>query len=162
MGIFNRTKAGSGGLPLANPSQDPSQDPVLDSEPNSARLSGDVTSPAIQDPPLEREAGPKDYIRVFTYAKRQDIIFLVAAALSSIAAGVTMPLMVAVFGQLVENFSSFDAPDGKAQDAFDDTMNKGSLYITGLFIARLGLNYINKVRNCLECPMDSYMAVRRC
>ncbi|KAI8669950.1 ABC transporter [Fusarium sp. Ph1] len=140
MRIFNRTKAGRGGPPLADPSQGPSQD----SELNCVRLSGDVASPAIEDPPREREAGLKDYVRVFTYAKRQDIIFLVAAALSSIAAGVTMPLMVAVFGQLVENFSSFDAPDGKTQDAFDDTMNRGSLYITGLFIARLGLNYINK------------------
>lgn len=162
MRIFNRTKAGRGGPPLAYPSQDPSQDPVLGSELNCARLSGDVASPAIEDPPREREAGLKDYIRVFTYAKRQDIIFLVAAALSSIAAGVTMPLMVAIFGQLVENFSSFDAPDGKTEDAFDDTMNRGSLYITGLFIARLGLNYINKVRNCLECPMNSYMTVGRC
>ncbi|KAK3312060.1 P-loop containing nucleoside triphosphate hydrolase protein [Apodospora peruviana] len=144
MRIFNRIKAGRGDPPLADPSQDLSQDPALDSEPNFARLSDDVASPTIEEPPREREAGLKDYIRVFTYAKRQDIIFLVAAALSSIAAGVTMPLMVAVFGQLVENFSSFDAPDGKTQGAFDDTTNKGSLYITGLFIARLGLNYINK------------------
>lgn len=93
----------------------------------------------------ERQAGPKDYIRVFSYAKRWDIFFMVAAAISSVAAGVTMPLMIAVFGRLVENFSKFDAPDGQSPQSFDDTLNQGSLYIAGLFIARFGLNYINKV-----------------
>ena len=94
----------------------------------------------------ERQPGVKDYIRVFSYAKRWDVTFMVAAALSSIAAGVTMPLMIAIFGRLVANFSNFTAPDGKSQGSFDDTLNQGALYITGLFVARFGLNYINKVK----------------
>lgn len=93
----------------------------------------------------ERQAEFKDYIRIFSYAKRQDTILLVAAALSSAAAGVTMPLMIAVFGRLVGNFNDFDAPDGKSQQSFNNTLNQGSLYITGLFIARFVLTYINRV-----------------
>lgn len=49
----------------------------------------------------EREAGFKDYLRIFSYATKWDILMMVAGGLASIGGGVTLPLMNVVFGKLV-------------------------------------------------------------
>ena len=93
----------------------------------------------------EREATFKDYLRVFGYATRFDFALMAAGAVASIGGGITLPLMNVVFGKLVGNFSSFGNPDGTPDLAsFRSTLNRQSLYIFALFIARFGLNYINK------------------
>jgi hypothetical protein len=48
-----------------------------------------------------------------------------------------------VFGKLVGNFSAF--PVSLTPDEFRRQLDRQALYIFGLFIARFGLNYINKV-----------------
>ena len=92
----------------------------------------------------EREPSIKDYIRVFTYANKWDILMLVAACTASVGAGITLPLMNVVFGRQIGNINAF-AGDAQAATTFQDTLNKQSLYMFALFIARFGLNYINKV-----------------
>ncbi|AEO70297.1 uncharacterized protein THITE_2121528 [Thermothielavioides terrestris NRRL 8126] len=93
----------------------------------------------------EREATPADYFRVFTYATKWDFVLMAAAAIASMGAGTTLPLMNVVFGRLVGNFTSYTAPGGgQSADEFSSQLNRMSLYIFALFIARFGLNYINK------------------
>jgi ABC-type multidrug transport system fused ATPase/permease subunit len=92
----------------------------------------------------EREAGIKDFLRIFSYATKWDYVLMVTATLASIGAGITMPLMNVVFGRLVNNFTSFTGPGAASIDEFRDVLNRQSLYIFALFIARFGLNYINK------------------
>lgn len=95
----------------------------------------------------EREATFKDYLRVFTYATKWDYLLMAGAAVASIGAGITMPLMNVVFGRLIGSFNSYAGPedsDAEAQAAFNRVLNKQALYMFALFIARFGLNYINK------------------
>uniref|UniRef100_L7JDC7 Lipid A export ATP-binding/permease protein msbA n=2 Tax=Pyricularia oryzae TaxID=318829 RepID=L7JDC7_PYRO1 len=67
----------------------------------------DKVTPTVSARP-EREATFKDYVRVFSYAKKFDYVLMVAAAIASIGAGTTLPLMNVLFGRLVNNFTSFD------------------------------------------------------
>ncbi|KAL2129701.1 hypothetical protein VTI74DRAFT_7418 [Chaetomium olivicolor] len=92
----------------------------------------------------EREATPSDYFRVFTYAKPLDFVLMAAAAIASIGAGITLPLMNVVFGRLVGNFTSYFTPNAQSVSDFSSQINRMSLYMFALFIARFGLNYINK------------------
>ncbi|RYP45320.1 hypothetical protein DL768_008304 [Monosporascus sp. mg162] len=92
----------------------------------------------------EREPSFKDYIRVFSYAKKWDIVLLTAAAIASAGTGVTMPLMIVVFGRLVGSFNDYATPNAQMQQDFNDILNKQCLYMFALFITRFGLNYIAK------------------
>ncbi|RYP82146.1 hypothetical protein DL769_001751 [Monosporascus sp. CRB-8-3] len=92
----------------------------------------------------EREPSFKDYIRVFSYAKIWDIVLLIAAAIASAGTGVTMPLMIVIFGRLVSSFNDYAAPNAQMRQDFNDTLNQQCLYLFALFITRFGLNYIAK------------------
>lgn len=92
----------------------------------------------------EREASAADYFRVFGYATKRDFALMVTAALASIGAGTTMPLMNIVFGRLVGDFNNYFTPSAQSADNFSAQINRMSLYMFALFIARFGLNYINK------------------
>lgn len=59
----------------------------------------------------EREATMKDYFRVFSYAKKLDYALIGFGVIASIGAGVTLPLMNIVFGQLVGEFNDFATVD---------------------------------------------------
>ncbi|KAH6853664.1 P-loop containing nucleoside triphosphate hydrolase protein [Chaetomium sp. MPI-CAGE-AT-0009] len=92
----------------------------------------------------EREATAADYFRVFTYAKKWDFVLMATAAIASMGAGTTMPLMNVVFGRLVGDFNNYFSPNGQEAAEFSAQINRMSLYMFALFIARFGLNYINK------------------
>lgn len=100
----------------------------------------------------EREAGPKDYFRIFSYARAWDILLIILAILSSIGAGTTLPLMNVIFGKLVNDFNSVPGSEtdvdpeeyAKRAEHFEDLVNRQSLILFLLFIARFVLNYINK------------------
>ncbi|KAF6841568.1 ABC transporter [Colletotrichum musicola] len=87
----------------------------------------------------EREAGIKDYLRVFSYATKWDIFAYFAAGIASIGAGTTLPLMNIVFGQLVDEFNNITDLEG-----FRKVADRQALYLFILFLARFILNYINK------------------
>lgn len=93
----------------------------------------------------EREPSFKDYLRIFSYAKPWDFLLMVTAAFASIGAGITMPLMNVVFGKLVGNFNQYFTPGAQSADEFQAQLDRQALYMFALFIARFGLNYINKV-----------------
>lgn len=104
---------------------------------------GTSVGPKVQP---ERRATFKDYLRVFSYATPLDFVFMVLGALASIGGGVTLPLMNVVFGRLVGNFNDYFTPGSTQEEGdFQKMLDKQSLYIFALFIARFGLNYINKV-----------------
>ena len=92
----------------------------------------------------EREATAADYFRVFTYATKWDFVLMATAAIASIGAGTTMPLMNIVFGRQVGNFNTFGTPSAQTPEEFSAQINRMSLYMFALFVARFGLNYINK------------------
>ncbi|KAG8672425.1 hypothetical protein FPOAC2_05812 [Fusarium poae] len=93
----------------------------------------------------QRTPKVSDYIRVFNYATKWDFFIYALASVASIGAGITMPLMNIIFGQLVNQFTEFSQPGtGISTDGFRDILDKQVLYIVGLFIGRWGLNTINK------------------
>ncbi|EEU41291.1 uncharacterized protein NECHADRAFT_95357 [Fusarium vanettenii 77-13-4] len=92
-----------------------------------------------------REPSIKDYIRVFTYATKWDLVVYVLASLASIGAGTALPLMNIIFGQLVGQFTDyFQEPPTITRHEFEKLLDKQALYIMALFLGRFGLNYINK------------------
>ncbi|ERT02792.1 hypothetical protein HMPREF1624_01094 [Sporothrix schenckii ATCC 58251] len=91
----------------------------------------------------ERQPTFKDFLRVFSYANKVDWFLMVAACVSSIGSGITLPLMNVVFGKLVGNFST-SPRDSSDAESFQNGLNRQSLYIFILFLARFILNYINK------------------
>lgn len=107
----------------------------------------DEASPQVMEASKakEREAGWGDYFRCFSYAKSYDFALMVGAALASIGAGVTMPLMNVVFGKLVGSFASFGVPGAATtSDQLGATIDRQCLYMFILFLARFLLNYISK------------------
>ena len=86
-----------------------------------------------------------DYLRVFSYATKWDICVYTIASLASIGAGITLPLMNVVFGQLAGQFTDYYSEASTlTRDGFDRILNRQALYIMALFIGRWGLNAINK------------------
>jgi ATP-binding cassette subfamily B (MDR/TAP) protein 1 len=86
-----------------------------------------------------------DYVRVFSYATRWDICVYTIASLASIGAGITLPLMNVVFGQLAGQFTDYYSEASVlTRDDFDRILNRQTLYIFALFVGRWGLNTINK------------------
>ena len=86
-----------------------------------------------------------DYLRVFSYATKWDICIYIFASITSVGAGVIMPLMNIIFGQLVGQFTEhFKATSTLSSDDFQRVLNGQALYIMALFIGRWGLSSINK------------------
>ncbi|KAI0160269.1 P-loop containing nucleoside triphosphate hydrolase protein [Xylariaceae sp. FL1272] len=102
---------------------------------------------AEQDAKLrpEREAAIGDFLRVFSYAKKWDLVIFAAAGLAAIGSGVTLPLMNIIFGRLVNNFNGyFLDPPTITESQFRALLNRNALYIFLLFLGRFILTYINK------------------
>ncbi|KAK7184542.1 ABC transporter transmembrane region [Paraphaeosphaeria sporulosa] len=90
------------------------------------------------------DAGLGNYFRVFTYGTKLDALFIALCVLTSIGAGITMPLMNIVFGQLVGHFTDYFLPNSTVtKEEFMSEVNKQALYIVYLFIAKFGMSYIS-------------------
>lgn len=95
--------------------------------------------------PTQRTPTMYDYFRVFSYAKKWDFCIYAIASLASIAAGITLPLMTVIMGQLVGRFTDyFQDSSTISPEIFKEILNKQVLYMMALFFARWGLNTINK------------------
>lgn len=90
-----------------------------------------------------RTSAPSDYFRIFTYATRWDLCVYAIAVVASIGAGVTMPLMNVIFGQLVGQFTDYTKVESTGND-FNQVLDRQALYIMALFIVRWALISINK------------------
>ena len=96
---------------------------------------------------MQPQRTPKfnDYIRVFKYATRWDIGVYIIASTASIGAGITLPLMNIIFGQLVGQFNEyFGDSTAISRDNFERILNQQALYIMALFLVRWALSSINK------------------
>ncbi|KAL1649435.1 hypothetical protein SLS58_001490 [Diplodia intermedia] len=98
--------------------------------------------------PLKRTPKFSDYLRVFTYATRRDFCVYIVASIASIGAGVTLPLMNVIFGQLVGQFTTYFSTSPTSptlsRSAFDRILTRQALYILALFLGRWALNAVNK------------------
>lgn len=100
---------------------------------------------ASQSTRLERTPKLSDYLRVFSYATKWDYCTYAAASLASIGAAVTMPLSFIVFGQLTSQITDyFKTSSNTAPEELERMLAKQALFIMALFLARWGLNSINK------------------
>ena len=102
---------------------------------------------AMESAPKQPQRTPKfsDYMRVFKYATRWDIGVYIIAFAASLGAGITMPLMNIIFGQLVGQFTEyFGSNTTIPRDDFDQILNRQALYIMALFLVRWALSSINK------------------
>jgi ATP-binding cassette subfamily B (MDR/TAP) protein 1 len=82
-----------------------------------------------------------DYLRVFGYATRWDLFICIIASLASIGAGITLPLMNVIFGQLTGQFTQYST---MTRHDFQQLLDRQALYIMALFLGRWALNTINK------------------
>lgn len=87
-----------------------------------------------------------DYLRVFSYATKWDVCVYIVASVASVGAGLTMPLMNIIFGQLVGQFTARfkDQSSTLVNDDFRRILNRQALYIMALFLGRWGLNSIHR------------------
>ncbi|KAK8099734.1 uncharacterized protein PG998_012975 [Apiospora kogelbergensis] len=94
----------------------------------------------------DRQPALADYLRIFSYATRWDVCVYTVGALSSIAAGITLPLMNILFGQLAAQFAQHAAPSSSPSSAadFEGLLSRQALYILALFLGRWALNAVNK------------------
>ncbi|PGH06464.1 hypothetical protein AJ80_08158 [Polytolypa hystricis UAMH7299] len=84
------------------------------------------------------------YITLFRYATRNDIIFIIIAALGAIAGGAAMPLFTIVFGALAGTFQDIFL-DRITFDEFSSELSKFALYFIYLAIASFCTIYIATV-----------------
>ncbi|KAK8004835.1 ABC transporter [Apiospora arundinis] len=119
-----------------------------DGQPPSVTVDQPEKETAPDHTPTDRQPRVADYLRIFSYATRWDICVYVLGAVSSLAAGVTLPLMNILFGQLASQFtqhaSSSSTSSLPATSDFENLLSRQALYIMALFLGRWLLNSINK------------------
>lgn len=90
------------------------------------------------------QAGLKNYFRVFTYATKFDFLLISLCCFTSIGAGIAMPLMNVVFGQLVGSFTNYFTPGTTVtRQEFQAEINRLALFLVYLFIAKFVMSYIS-------------------
>ncbi|KXS96066.1 hypothetical protein AC578_6380 [Pseudocercospora eumusae] len=82
------------------------------------------------------------YLRVFSYADRKSWTLNVIAFTAAIGAGIPLPLMELLFGNFVTTFNRFSRNE-ISRDKYMDEVERLSLYLVYLFIAKLVLSYIH-------------------
>jgi hypothetical protein len=118
---------------------------AADTKPPSDTDQSDKRSPSKESHRPQRTPKVADYLRVFSYATKWDFFIYALASVASIGAGITMPLMNIILGQLVDQFTDyFKDMSNISSDDFQAILDKQALYIMALFLARWGLNTINK------------------
>ncbi|KAL5592322.1 hypothetical protein FOBRF1_013348 [Fusarium oxysporum] len=118
---------------------------AADTKPPSDTDQSDKRSPSKESHRPQRTPKVADYLRVFSYATKWDFFIYALASVASIGAGITMPMMNIILGQLVDQFTDyFKDMSNISSDDFQAILDKQALYIMALFLARWGLNTINK------------------
>ncbi|KAL8389022.1 hypothetical protein RB595_008854 [Gaeumannomyces hyphopodioides] len=85
----------------------------------------------------------RNFIKIFSYATFLDKAVLAVASVAAIATGLTIPLMVIVFANLIGVFTDFYRQGSTTTGAqFSRSVNQCVFYIIYLFAARLVASYI--------------------
>ncbi|GKT68327.1 ATP-binding cassette sub-family B member 5 [Colletotrichum tofieldiae] len=88
----------------------------------------------------------RNFFKIMSYGTLLDKFIIVGSCIGAIGAGLTMPVMNIVFGQLVGTFTGFFMQGtSETQDEFVHAVNQGVLYIVYLFIARLIFTYLSNL-----------------
>ncbi|KNG45256.1 leptomycin b resistance protein pmd1 [Stemphylium lycopersici] len=86
----------------------------------------------------------KNYVRVFAYGTKLDYLLIFLCCITSVGSGVAFPLMNLVFGELVGSFTNYFIPGTTlTADKFQDEVNRLTLLMLYLFIAKFVLSYIS-------------------
>lgn len=140
------------GKEVQNPPEKGNGQSSSSEDPNPTKPEDEKGGPTATPVTKEREAAWGDYFRYglsllckihghhplidcplqrcFSYGKNWDFVLMAGAAVASIGAGVTMPLMNVVFGKLVGSFASFGtAGSGTTSSDLGDTINRQCLYM---------------------------------
>lgn len=84
------------------------------------------------------------YVRIFSYARGSEKIALSLASLASIGAGITLPLMIIIFGRLIGSFNSFfTLGNTSTLDSFTKRTNNQALYLVYIWIGKFVLCYVS-------------------
>ncbi|KAJ0159128.1 Leptomycin B resistance protein pmd1 [Colletotrichum tanaceti] len=88
----------------------------------------------------------RNFFKIMSYGTLVDKFVIVGSCIGAMGAGLTMPIMNIVFGQLVGTFTGFFMQGtSETQEDFIHAVNQGVLYIVYLFIARLILTYLSNL-----------------
>ncbi|KAF1926965.1 leptomycin B resistance protein pmd1 [Didymella exigua CBS 183.55] len=111
---------------------------------NHAAKSGEKPVNTASQSKRDADAGFKNYMRVFKYGTALDYFLIALCCITSIGSGIAYPLMNIVFGQLVGTFTEYFLPvPTVTRDEFQADINKLTLYIVYLFIAKFVLTYVS-------------------
>jgi ATP-binding cassette, subfamily B (MDR/TAP), member 1 len=111
-------------------------------------------SAAPDSSPAEEKKEPEDksakvpvsnYWRILSFGNRSEHLFLLIALGCALASGVPLPLMQIVFGQLAGNFNEYFIGTDTSEQEFKNSIDRLSLFIVYLFIAKFVLTYIASV-----------------
>ncbi|KAK3375917.1 P-loop containing nucleoside triphosphate hydrolase protein [Lasiosphaeria ovina] len=125
----------------------------------------------------EQKTAIKDFIlireqRIFTFSTWLDRLLLLSATITSMGAGVTMPIMNVVFGRMVGSFTGYYGADAATTyELFKNSISTCALYLLGLFFIRLVLDYVayasttanelfSSIRMIAACGAEEKMAKR--
>jgi ATP-binding cassette subfamily B (MDR/TAP) protein 1 len=132
--------------------QDPKEDGAVHIDvPDTAKEAVSSSEEAKKEDAKESEfdaqptqkAELKNYLRILSFGTGLDHVLLLVGLLTSIAVGITLPLMNIVFGRLVGDFTAYFIPSSKVTKAqFLKSTEKSALLIVYLFIARFTCSYI--------------------
>ncbi|PGH27600.1 hypothetical protein AJ80_00613 [Polytolypa hystricis UAMH7299] len=82
--------------------------------------------------------------RILTYGTALDHFLMIAAAICAVGAGIALPLMNIVFGNLVSDFNGYFIPgSGVTKSQFLSGVNQNALYIVYIFIGKFVLGYVS-------------------
>lgn len=88
--------------------------------------------------------GEGSFVRILGYATWLDCCLMTAAAICSVGAGATLPIMNIVFGKLVGSFTGyFTLESGVTEKEFRTSVDRNALYIFCLFIGKFCLGYVS-------------------
>ena len=104
----------------------------------SAEASTNAPTAQVSD----EQPSMKNFFRILSYSTASDRAMIAVAVVSSVGAGVTLPLMNIVFGNLVGGFNGYAASSDPAA-AFTSNVNKNALYLVYLWIGKFILGYIS-------------------
>ncbi|KAF2434890.1 leptomycin B resistance protein pmd1 [Tothia fuscella] len=102
-----------------------------------------------EEKPIAPPGGMGNFNRVLAFGDGLDKLMMAICFFSAIGAGIAMPLMFLVFGKLVGSFTGFFTPNTNAlhppltREGFQRQVNKSTMYMVYLGIARFALSYIS-------------------
>lgn len=126
--------------------QDPKAEVDIGQPEQNVPHSKDDVSTGTNDP-TNPANGPRNITlgRILRYAPKSHRWILAGTAFISALNGALLPVMNIVFGRVVQNFNEYSAPGSQtAEPSFQHEINRLTLYIIYIFVAKLALSFISK------------------